>query len=389
MPSLGDAANGGRPTRRGKVVQMATVHPPFDVRVFDKHCRSLAQAGYDVTYITAHDTTEQRDGVTVKGVPKARTRLERLTRVLPNVIRAAFRENADIYHFHDVELILAGYLLKLRGKTVIYDVHENYPADVFAEKPYLPVWIRHALSASVAGAEWIAGRWFDATVAATGVIGARFPERTTAVVRNYARVAELQQGVEGPPYAQRAPVALFTGGLTPIRCAAEMCAIGNALRDIPGYQTVVVGRPNTPGYPDELKALPGWDTMRYEGIVPMARVRELLGEARVALCLNQPRADFLDLATNKLFEYMAVGLPVVSTDIPYWRQLIEETGCGIVVNGADPGELATAVRWLLEHPVEAEAMGAKGRRAAEERYNWTSEERVLLGVYDRVAGPAA
>ncbi|MBI2797610.1 MAG: glycosyltransferase [Gemmatimonadetes bacterium] len=379
-------SEGAPKARRVRVVQLATVHPPFDVRVFDKHCRSLARAGYEVTYITAHDRTEQRDGVTVVGIPKARTRVERLTRVLPAVIRAAFRANGDVYHFHDVELILAGYLLKLAGKKVIYDVHENYPADVFLEKPYLPVWIRHVLSGSVAAAEWLAGRWFDAVVTATGVIGARFPAATTAVVRNYARVAELQQGVAGPPYAAREPIALFTGGLTPIRCATEMCAINDALRDLPGFRTVVVGRPNTPQYPDELKALPGWDLMRYEGIVPMARVRELLGEARVALCLNQPRADFLDLATNKLFEYMAVGLPVVSTDIPFWRQLIEEAGCGIVVTGADAGELAAAVRQLLEHPAEAEAMGARGRAAAEQRYNWASEERVLLGVYERVVG---
>jgi glycosyltransferase involved in cell wall biosynthesis len=344
----------------------------------------LAEAGFDVTYITSHDKTEQRDGVTIRGVPKARTRLQRLTRVLPAVIRAAFAEKGDIYHFHDVELLLAGFLLKLTGKKVIYDVHENYPADVFREKPYIPAWIRHALSGSISAAEWTAGWWFDGVVAATGLIGARFPKRKTVVVRNYARVAELQSGVEGLPYAQRAPLALFTGGLTPIRCAEEMCSMSDALRDIPGYATVVVGRPNTPSYADELSTVKGWDVMRFEGIVPMSRVRTLLGEARVALCLNRPRADFLDLATNKLFEYMAVGLPVVSTDIPYWRELIERTGCGIVVNGSKEGDLSAAVRWLLENPIEAEAMGAKGKAAAEELYDWSSEGRQLLSVYRRL-----
>ena len=174
--------------RRVKVVQLATVHPPFDVRVFDKHCRTLADAGYDVTYITSHGQTEQRDGVTIRGVPAAQTRVQRLTKVLPAVVRAAFAERGDVYHFHDVELILAGYLLKIAGKKVIYDVHENYPADVFREKPYLPVWIRHALSASVAASEWVAGRWFDAVVAETGGIGARFPKGKTTVVSNNTRV---------------------------------------------------------------------------------------------------------------------------------------------------------------------------------------------------------
>jgi glycosyltransferase involved in cell wall biosynthesis len=372
--------------RRVKVVQMATVHPPFDVRVFDKHCRTLAEAGYEVVYVTAHDRTEVRDGVTVKGVPKARSRRDRLTHVLPAVIRAAFREDADIHHFHDVELILAGYLLKLRGKKVIYDVHENYPADVFREKPYLPRWVRHALAGAVAGAEWLAGRWFDGTVAVTTVIAARFPAARTVVVRNYARVGELQAGVTGPPYREREPIALFTGGLTPIRCAVEMVAMSDRLRDITGYATVVVGRPESTAYVDQLALRPGWDRMRYEGIVASARVRQLLGEARLGLVLNLPRDDFLELATNKLFEYMAAGLPVVSTDIPFWRTIVEETRCGIVVDGADAMQIADAVRWLLEHPAEAEAMGERGRRAAEELYDWKSEERTLLQLYDRILG---
>ena len=126
--------------------------------------------------------------------------------------------------------------------------------------------------------------------------------------------------------------------------------------------------------------------MRYEGIVPMSRVRERLGEARVGLLLNQPREDFVDLATNKLFEYMAVGLPVVSTEIPFWKRIVEDTGCGLVVDGADPAQLARAVRWLLDNPREAQAMGERGRLAAEERYDWGSEERALLAVYDRVLG---
>lgn len=370
--------------RRPKVVQMATVHPPFDVRVFEKHCRTLADAGYEVVYITAHDRTESRHGVIVKGVPKAQRRRDRLTCVLPAVIRAAFRENADVYHFHDVELILAGYLLKLRGKKVIYDVHENYPADVFREKPYLAKWIRHALAGSVAGAEWLAGHWFDGTAAVTAVIAARFPKRTTVVVRNYPRVEELQAGVDGPPYHQRAPIALFTGGLTGIRCGGEMCAMSNALRDIPGYTTVVAGRPESAQYVESLSGRPGWDRIRYEGIVPMARIRQLLGEARIGLVLNQPRADYLDLATNKLFEYMAAGLPVVSTDIPFWRKIVEETRCGIVVDGADATQLADAVRWLLQHPAEADAMGHRARRAVEARYDWKSEGHTLLELYDRV-----
>ena len=68
------------------------------------------------------------------------------------------------------------------------------------------------------------------------------------------------------------------------------------------------------------------------------------------------------------------------------RQVVEETGCGLVVNPLDPAAIAEAVRWLLENPGEAAAMGGRGRRAVEERYNWGSEGQKLVRYYERFRG---
>jgi glycosyltransferase involved in cell wall biosynthesis len=78
---------------------------------------------------------------------------------------------------------------------------------------------------------------------------------------------------------------------------------------------------------------------------------------------------------------MSAGTPVIASDFPEWREIIEECGCGLVVDPHDPNEIAEAINYLLTHPHEAEAMGRLGRKAVEEKFNWSSEERKLLALY--------
>src|SRR5215469_5500447 len=116
---------------RPRVCFMTSVHMPFDVRIFHKECRSLARAGYPVTLIACHGKQEEVvDDVRIRGIFKAAGRLSRMTLTPWTIAREAMRQNAQIYHFHDPELIPVGLFLRVLGKKVIYDVHEDLPADV-------------------------------------------------------------------------------------------------------------------------------------------------------------------------------------------------------------------------------------------------------------------
>ena len=143
-----------------KVRHLTSVHAIGDNRIFYRECKSLADAGHDVALIVGHPPTGPVAGVPVIGVGPPRNRLDRATRVVWKVFRAARRERAEIYHLHDPELLWAGLLLKLLGHRVVYDVHEDAPKQIM-NKPWIPWWARRVLSAGTALVERAAAAVFD------------------------------------------------------------------------------------------------------------------------------------------------------------------------------------------------------------------------------------
>jgi hypothetical protein len=158
---------------RSKIVHLTSVHSPSDIRIFFKECRSLAAAGYEVVLVAPGGKDRFVEGVQVRAITKAARRLERMTKIVWAVYRAAIRERAEIYHFHDPELIPVGLLLRLRGKRVIYDIHEDVPRDI-RSKYYLPVWARSFIGNVVEIIENFAARRFSALVSVTPHITKRF-----------------------------------------------------------------------------------------------------------------------------------------------------------------------------------------------------------------------
>ena len=108
--------------KKEKVCILTSVHPPDDIRVFQKEAKALAMAGYTVTLLAQHDKNEIVDGISIVRLPKPRNRMVRMTIMMWSNFRRAIRVNADIYHFHDSELIPLGILLRMLGYKVIYEI---------------------------------------------------------------------------------------------------------------------------------------------------------------------------------------------------------------------------------------------------------------------------
>jgi len=117
--------------KKFKVCVITSAHPALNTRPFYKEAISLVKEGYDVIMIAQHNKNEVVDGVKIIALPKPKNRFYRMFVTTLNVFRLALKQKANVYHFHDPELIPIGLLLKFFTKAkVIYDVHEDYEAKI-------------------------------------------------------------------------------------------------------------------------------------------------------------------------------------------------------------------------------------------------------------------
>ncbi len=334
-----------------------------------------------MVFVVPHAKDEVVDGVEIKAVSKTRGRLSRMTRTVWEVYREALRQRADVYHFHDPELIPVGLILKARGKSVVYDIHEDTPKVLLA-RYYLPSFLKRVLGWLVERAENTTARVFSGLAAATPSIAERFMARNrhTVVVHNFPDVQEIAPTTDGE-WNLRCRSIAYVGGIFPGRGIREVITALNLLPKELGVTLKLAGEFLPPSLKDELARLPGWSKVEVLGLIDRLGVAKALGNVQAGVVTLAPEPNHLRSMPIKLFEYMSAGIPVIASDFPLWRKIIEGAGCGLLVNPSSPRAIADAIQFVLTRPHEAEAMGRRGREAVEKYYNWESQEKKLLQLY--------
>jgi len=377
--------------RSVKVAHLTTVHSAVDNRIFRKECRALARAGFNVTSIGPHSEDALIDQVSVKAVPRDEPRVARMTRTVWRVYREALKIDADVYHFHDPELIPIGLLLRARGRCVIYDVHEDMPRDILS-KYYLPTWLRPLMAWAAERIEVTASSRFSGVVTVTPSIAKRFETLNgqTLIIYNYPCTEELMASESPAAWETRRRSVAYVGSITPERGIREMVFAMGLLS--PSLQaTLELAGPKVPenANPEQLSGHPGWARVRHHGQLPQRATFHLLHNVRGGLVLLHPGPNHTEALPQKIFEYMGAGLPVIASDFPLWRDILGEIGCAIFVDPKDQRAIAQAIEYILTHPSEAEEMGRRGKTAVLDRYNWDVEATKLVDFYSRLMGVCA
>jgi glycosyltransferase involved in cell wall biosynthesis len=369
-----------------KICVLTSAHPPSDVRIFHKECKSIARAGYEVTLIASVENDGVREGIKLVRLPRWRNRLERFLRCSVAIYKKGRQENADIYHFHDPELIPAALMLRLAGKKVVYDIHEDLPRTI-SYKPYIPNFLKGSISRAAEFVEDWAGARFSGLVAATPTIGDRFRRvnNNVAIVNNYPRIEEIESASDAANEKHDAATLLYVGmRITRARGAEEMVRAMGLLPNQLQARLRLVGAWDPAELPQSLSRLPGWTRTEYVGPVDRIGIARELRKASIGLVILHPEPNYVASQPVKLFEYMCAGIPVIVSDFPVCREIVGKARCGLLVNPVDPDEIARAMEYLLTHPEEAEEMGRRGFQAVHENYNWANEEKILLQMYDRL-----
>lgn len=369
------------------ILHLTTLHPRVDSRIYFKEVKALAVSlPHKVILMVADgkgNKNDEKNNISVHDLGVLGG--GRLGRWLFGSWRAfsAIKKNRPaVVHFHDPELIPLAILLKIIGFKVIYDIHEDLPSQILS-KEWLPEILRKPIAEIMRCLECLAAKVFDAIVPATPKIAERFPVDKTAIIQNFAVVKEMLGSMQ-VSYIQRPKAFAYAGYIAKARGIFEVVQALHMLHEINGIRFDLAGKFTQRGLEEELKLLPGWPLVKFHGWLSREQLALFLGSVRAGLVLHHPIPNEIDAQPIKLYEYMSAGLPIIASNFPLLKQIIEDVGCGLIVDPLDIRAIAAAMRWILEHPADAEAMGQRGRQAILRIYNWDVEAVKLINLYNKI-----
>ena len=363
-----------------KVCHLTSVHPRYDTRIFHKECISLVNNGFNVYLIVADDLgNEIKDDINIFDVGRdQRGRFIRFIKTTRKVYKKAIQIDADIYHFHDSELILFAYILKLKGKKVIYDVHEDLPRQLLS-KPYLGAITKRLLCFLIEKVENYFASKFTAIITATSFIRDRFLKINSESIdiNNYPLLHEFE---DFSSFKKQNEVC-YVGGLSEVRGIFELVKSLNYLDSI---RLNLGGSFNDSSFEKKTKSLKSWSKVNELGFLDRDKIRDVYSKSKIGLVTLYPVINYVDALPVKMFEYMACGLPVIASDVPLWKQIIDENKCGICVSPYNSEDIANTIDKMVKNPALLKEMGANGRKAILSKYNWSFEESKLLKLYENL-----
>lgn len=365
------------------IIHFTTVHPRDDSRIRSKEVATLAQAfgGASVSLYVQDglgDEIDAQHGYRIVDTGRRLRRIPRMVQGAWRMICAVASARPAVAHFHDPELLPWAVFLRLFGIKVVYDVHEDMPQQV-KHNPGLPKLAQRILPPFVSIAERIGARLINGLAAPTTTISDRFPASKTILVRNFPLLAELHTP-DPTPMRDRPREFAYVGYISEVRNIYGMMEAVDRLADS-GVRLRLVGSFAIEETEQRARAMREWASVRFDGWASRQEVAQVMAEVRGGLVLLRPVAHEMVTLPIKLFEYMAAGLPVIASDFPVWREILESAGCGLLVDPMDSAAIADAMQWIIDHPGEAQAMGERGRRAVEDRFNWDHEAATLTTFY--------
>jgi glycosyltransferase involved in cell wall biosynthesis len=348
-------------------------------------CRSLKHT-YDVSLIAVHPVNEVVDGIRIIPFKRIHNRSVRVALGWLLMFFKAIRVNARIYHLHDPELIPCGLLLRLLGKKIILDIHENIAEDIF-DKP----WIKYPRRAYriFHFFEKLACRYFYILLAENS-----YEKRYSRLAKRYAVVLNYCEVDFFTPFVKREYKQelnlYYIGIILENRCILQIIEAMELLR-AEGYdpQFHCVGEL----YSDlerKIRYLPYYNSiepsLHFYGRKSLEEGYALAPKMDIGLCLIRPMKNSVESYPTKLFEYMAVGLPVITSNFQLYKGVIEAKNCGICIDPLQTVDLKNAIKTIHTDVKKSELMGKSGREAVKKFYNWESQTPILSKVYAELAG---
>jgi glycosyltransferase involved in cell wall biosynthesis len=365
-----------------KICHVTSVHQRYDVRIFHKECKSLANHGFDVVLLVSDALPDEVvDHVQILSTHfQPKNRIDRMLSSTRHIKHLMQTLDADLYHFHDPELLPVAAWAKRNGKKVIFDVHEDV-AQQIRYKTWIPKAIRNVIAWAYQAYESTLIGQFDGVISVTPKIVDRLKLRNpqTIMVTNYPIIKT--QPVD--TVTQKEKAVCFAGGITSQWNHENIIKAIEPLHDV---KFIVAGKADEV-YLDHLKQMDAWPKVEYLGKIKHEAVTQLYAKSSIGLALmsfDNQVGDEGTLGNTKVFEFMEAGLPIICSNNKIWTAMVEKYHCGLLVDPTDLNAIREAIQYYLDHPEEAQQAGINGRKAVEDEYNWATQEAQLIALYAHV-----
>lgn len=296
------------------------------------------------------------------------------------MIRRGYQKNYDIYHSNDLNTLPQGYICakwRLKPKKLIYDSHEVQTSRTGYSSP-----IHGKMEAFLI--KKIDGMMVENNTRAkyNEDLYGFYPH----VVHNYPfkqqsnnneEKIDLHEVLDIP---KEEKILLYQGGIQTGR------GLDKLIKAVPLFKEGVLVLIGDGKIKKELQAMVQemglQEKVKFLPKVPLSELPKYTRNAYLGFqVLNNVCFNHYSASSNKLFEYMMAGVPVVACSFPEIQRVVEGDGTGVSVDSHEPESIANGVNWLLDNPDKHSEMKIKSIKASK-KYNWENEQNIFLNVYD-------
>ncbi|GAB3944183.1 glycosyltransferase family 4 protein [Spirosoma harenae] len=368
---------------RIRILHVSTAHQPQDPRIVFKQCPALAEH-YEVFCVLPHADPAIAPNIHFIRLPYFRRVIWRTFITCPFILFRCLHLRPKLVHVYVPEFLPFAYVFRFFGAAIVYEVQENLHKKMHLKQVNKGILLKKIFY------------WFDQLARRNFyLIFTEHGYLTTytslakpyEVIYNYPLVSFIEPFRQTYQPSVERPSFFYIGWLSFERAFDTLIeALAQLKSDYPEFSMHLFGRRT---FTDEdLQKLPQFDqvktNLRFYGYADQRKAFSYTAKATAGLALLKPVGDYPESYTTKLFEYMALGLPVITSNFPLCQQIVDKHNCGICVSPDDPIQIAQALTYLIEHPDQARSMGERGYTAIQQNYNWTSEASKLLNFYERI-----
>ncbi len=373
--------------KKARVLHISTAHQPQDPRVVYKQCQTLTEH-YDVFCAIPHSNPAVAPAIHFISLPYFRRVIWRTLLTCPFIVIRCVWLRPKVVHVYVPEFLPFAYVFQLFGAQIIYEVQEN-----LHKKMHLKTLNNgFLLTKAFTFFDYLARRHFYLIFTEHSYL-ATYPllAKPFAIIYNYPLLSFIE--ALRKPYQANVdrPSFFYIGWLSFERAFDTLvCALSQLKVSHPAFTMHLFGQRRFTEA--DLAQFSGFDTIRenlhFYDYTDQRIAFTYANGATAGLALLKPVGDYEDSYPTKLFEYMALGLPVITSNFPLYRAVVEQHNCGFCVSPYEPTEVLEKLVYLIEHAEEARAMGQRGQQAVEQFYNWTSEAEKLVDFYEQILSGA-